>query len=97
MVDMETKQAAEQYGCHREIIEFYEFCDDSLQAKWVKTVKAHCRGIAKSPVGQTVGRTCVMILATSSHRESGLFMSGKKILCSIAIDWVTCWFMVASI
>ena len=42
-------------------------CDDSEQARWVKTVKVHCRGIAKSPVDQTVGRTCAMIIVITQR------------------------------
>ena len=62
----------------------------------MKTVKVHCEDSEVPNGADRRWDLCDDISAkTSSHRESGLSMPGKKILCPVAIDWVTRRFMVA--
>jgi len=63
-----------------------------------KRVKVHCRGIASPQwIRPSVG-PMRWDFGKYHHIENlGFLVPGKKILCSIAIDWVTRRFIVASI
>ena len=81
-------------GVNNSVLKGYRWGHEGVmvceQARKVKTVKVHHEGVAKPRVDKTVGRTCAMMMwqrvITQGIRAE---MPGKRILSSVAIDWVT--------